>query len=138
MKRKKPDEITLSFTSMTDMVFLLLTFFMIGVSFSGENTKLDVNLPKSKAVSKSVVPKAATPFTIEIDRNDNLALNGDIITFEELDVLCIRFLARSRENFPACRFGNSPCKNGLDQHVAHRGKSDYDARPCRGQCMHEV
>ena len=70
---------------MTDMVFLLLTFFIIGVSFSGENTKLDVNLPKSKSITKTI-PQKNEPFTIEIDDNDNLALNGKVVTMEELDL----------------------------------------------------
>ncbi len=84
MKRKKRADVTLSFTSMTDMVFLLLTFFIIGTVF-GNDTRLKINLPSSKTVqpTEKHEPKR---IVIEVNQAGEIAMNGEIVTLEQLDV----------------------------------------------------
>lgn len=84
MKRKPKKDLWMNLTSMTDMVFLLLTFFIIGTSFGAES-KLKLKLPSSKVVK---IEERSEPkkITIEVGLNDQIALNGEMVTMEELDM----------------------------------------------------
>ncbi len=69
---------------MTDMVFLLLTFFMVSVSFTGETSRLKVNLPTSKYVEKPDT-QAVKKIVIECKNKDNIAINGKKVRLIDLD-----------------------------------------------------
>ncbi len=84
MKRKKKEQLFLNLTSMTDMVFLLLIFFIIGTSFTGE-TKLKINLPDSKVVQEEQ-KKKPNKIIIELSKDNQMVLNDKLITFEQLDL----------------------------------------------------
>ena len=81
MQRRKKKEVWLQLTSMTDMIFLLLIFFIVTTTFKKIETKLDVKIPKAKGVSdlkkKEVV--------IEIGREGEVAFNGIITNLKELE-----------------------------------------------------
>lgn len=80
MARKRV-QANLELTSLIDVVFLLLIFFMISTTFAKIVTKLDIQLPKARAV----VPQDKEDTVIEIAADERLALNGKIVTIDELD-----------------------------------------------------
>jgi len=43
------DDMRVELTSMTDIIFLLLIFFMISTTFEGVQRRLDIQLPEAKA-----------------------------------------------------------------------------------------
>lgn len=81
MSRRASVKTSLELTSLIDVVFLLLIFFMIASTFAKVITKLDIQLPKSRAV----VPQEKEETIIEIAVDGRLALNGKDVTIEELD-----------------------------------------------------
>ena len=80
MARKRV-QANLELTSLIDVVFLLLIFFMISTTFAKIITKLDIQLPRARAV----VPQDKEDTIIEIAADERLALNGKEVTIDELD-----------------------------------------------------
>ncbi len=72
---------SMNLPSLVDVVFLLLIFFMLTTTFSKVLTKLDIELPKSRAVTE----QKTLNIIIEVGQDGKLALNGKAITLEELD-----------------------------------------------------
>ncbi|MEW6088841.1 MAG: biopolymer transporter ExbD [bacterium] len=68
-------------TSMTDMIFLLLLFFMISSNFIPLDDKLDIKLPESRATGKQI----HRPNIIEINVNNQVFFNGVLVTYGELE-----------------------------------------------------
>jgi biopolymer transport protein ExbD len=68
-------------TSMTDIIFLLLIFFMISTTFEGARKSLDIQLPESKAAA---VTQETKQYVIEIGVDDTLRLDGQPIVLEDL------------------------------------------------------
>lgn len=66
-------------SSMTDLVFLLLIFFML-TSTLVTTSALEVILPKSKA---QTVKKATV--TVTIDKDLNLSVNDDVVSLGQLE-----------------------------------------------------
>jgi biopolymer transport protein ExbD len=94
-----PDELpTINLTSMIDVVFLLLLFFMVSTRFSDSESSIAVDLPRvSASNSKSSPPQSKTvnlfrDGSIELDnRKMSLAdvtrtLNGIVRTNSQVDV----------------------------------------------------
>jgi len=78
-------------SSMTDMVFLLLIFFML-TSTLVTTSALDVILPKSKAqtVKKSTV-------TVTINPELQLSVNNDIVDVSQLEIAILEAAANDPE-----------------------------------------
>jgi biopolymer transport protein ExbD len=74
-------DVSLNLPSLVDVVFLLLIFFMLTTTFSRVLTKLDVKLPEARAV----VEQKTRDTIIEIAEDGRLALDGSLITLEDLD-----------------------------------------------------
>jgi hypothetical protein len=72
MRSTKHDDPEINLTPLIDVVFLLLTFFMVTTSFIHES-ELEINLPE--ATSRLVEP-AETPVHISIDQKGRIAVNG--------------------------------------------------------------
>ncbi|MFH1288335.1 MAG: biopolymer transporter ExbD [bacterium] len=68
-------------TSMTDMIFLLLLFFMISSNFMPLDDKLDIKLPDSRATEKQV---HRSNF-IKINVDNQIFFNGVLVTYGELE-----------------------------------------------------
>lgn len=62
-QRRKKEKIDISMTSMIDVVFLLLIFFMVTTSFTRQS-ELKINLPEAKGSEAEDYPKTVT---MEID-----------------------------------------------------------------------
>ena len=79
---KRRESLTLDMTPLVDVVFLLLIFFLVTSVFKKDELALMLNLPSSKEGSKVVDKKE---LIIELSK-DKIAINKDILTFEEVDV----------------------------------------------------
>tara|TARA_B100000768_G_scaffold126128_1_gene116777 strand:- start:185 stop:577 length:393 start_codon:yes stop_codon:yes gene_type:complete len=78
-------------SSMTDLVFLLLIFFML-TSTLVTSSALDVILPKSKAqtVKKSTV-------TVTISKDLKLSVNDDIVSTNDLEISILQYVSNDPE-----------------------------------------
>ncbi len=76
---------------MTDLVFLLLIFFML-TSTLVTSSALDVILPKSKAqtVKKSTV-------TVTISKDLKLSVNDDIVSTNDLEISILQYVSNDPE-----------------------------------------
>lgn len=74
-------------SSMTDLVFLLLIFFML-TSTLVTSSALDVILPKSKAqtVKKSTV-------TVTINKDLKLSVNDDLVSINDLEISILQYIS---------------------------------------------
>jgi len=71
-------------TSLIDVIFLLLIFFMVTYSLPDiYRKKLDIQLPHSKAADPQ--EKERKRIQIEMDREGRIALNGDAMSLTALE-----------------------------------------------------
>jgi biopolymer transport protein ExbD len=68
-------------TSMTDIIFLLLIFFMISTTFEGTRKSLDIQLPESKAAEAA---QKVRQHIIEMSVDDALRLDGQPVAVQDL------------------------------------------------------
>jgi biopolymer transport protein ExbD len=90
-----------SMASMTDLVFLLLIFFML-TSTLVTSSALDVKLPKSKAQS---VNKAS--ITVTIDSVLNVSVNDAVVPMNQLEVQLLRLASQDPERLVILRADES-------------------------------
>ena len=76
------EDYSLQLTSLIDVVFLLLIFFMVSTSFVDFTRRMDIQLPQSK---KSAEVARAENFLLEIGVDRKLTLNGKEITIDALE-----------------------------------------------------
>ena len=91
LKNRSKVSAEFNMSSMTDMVFLLLIFFML-TSTLVTTSALDVILPKSKAqtVKKSTV-------TVTINPELQLSVNNDIVDVSQLEIAILEAAANDPE-----------------------------------------
>ena len=77
------EEPQLNMTPMIDMVFLLITFFMISWQFTKSEHAFDVKLPT--AASVPALSNRPDPLNISVKSNGQVALNGKARTLAELE-----------------------------------------------------
>lgn len=70
-------------TSLIDIVFLLLIFFMVTSSFIEIERKLNIELPEAKAAD--VEKKKEKPILIEMDRRGRITLDGQKVSLSGLE-----------------------------------------------------
>jgi biopolymer transport protein ExbD len=75
------DEMRVELTSMTDIIFLLLIFFMISTTFEGARKSLDIQLPESTAAEAA---QEVRQHIIEMSVDDALRLDGQPVTIQDL------------------------------------------------------
>ncbi|MBI5417764.1 biopolymer transporter ExbD [Candidatus Poribacteria bacterium] len=77
------EDVDLELTSMTDMVFLLLSFFMLTGTFdmAKMDDKLEIQLPRAVVTAKQSDKKNVIDITVD----NRVLLNGLLKTYEELD-----------------------------------------------------
>jgi biopolymer transport protein ExbD len=68
--------------SMTDLVFLLLIFFMLLSTLVKQNNVIDMNLPKSSSTKVS-----SSKVVVSIDKNFVYKIDNDIVTKEQIAAL---------------------------------------------------
>src|SRR5262249_37815016 len=94
--RNQPDEIpTLNLTSMIDVLFLLIIFFMVGTKFIEAERQIDLKLPQVAAnQSLSAAPEKKI---VNVYRDGQITLDRANVTLEELT----RRLATARSQYRA-------------------------------------
>ena len=78
---QQDDEPRLELTSMTDIVFLLLIFFMVSTTFVDFSKRLDIQLPDTQAAE---VVRDTQQHVIELSRNGGLRLDGQTVQLDAL------------------------------------------------------
>lgn len=78
------EDVTITLTSLIDVVFLLLIFFMVTYSFPDfYRKKLDVRLPEARAADVS--PARPQRWVVEIDAAGRIALDGREVSPADLE-----------------------------------------------------
>lgn len=75
------EDYSLNLPSMTDIIFLLLIFFMVATVLKESTRRLDVQLPESRSGETAESRK----FTIEMALDGSIALDGELVTMEALE-----------------------------------------------------
>ncbi|MEE8291562.1 MAG: biopolymer transporter ExbD [Candidatus Tectomicrobia bacterium] len=78
---RREDDLRIELVSMTDIVFLLLIFFMVSTTFVDFSRSLDIQLPDTKAAD---VAQKTQQYVIEIGQQGALRLDGQAVRLEEL------------------------------------------------------
>src|SRR5688572_24212469 len=78
---RSDDEIRIELTSMTDIVFLLLIFFMVSTTFVDFNRRLEIQLPDAP---QAEVVQAVQQHVVELGPDGALRLDGEPIRLEAL------------------------------------------------------
>lgn len=81
-KEESEEELGLNLTSLIDVIFLLLIFFMVTTTFIDPSKKLDLQLPKAKAASAEA---KSVPVTIEMGKGGKILLNGKRVNLKSLE-----------------------------------------------------
>ncbi len=79
---RQEEDYSLQLTSLIDVVFLLLIFFMVSTSFVDFTRRMDIQLPDSK---QSTEVERVESFLLEVGVERRLTLNGKDVTIEELE-----------------------------------------------------
>jgi biopolymer transport protein ExbD len=96
MQFSEPDEeqAGINLTSLIDVVFLLLIFFMITSTFIKVERKLDLELPVAKAAE--VEQKDRKPIQIEMDKRGRITLDGQLVTMKALEAKLKEFQGKRK------------------------------------------
>ena len=79
--RKKEEDYSINLPSMTDIIFLLLIFFMVATVLKDSTRRLDVQLPEART-GQTNQPRH---LTIEMGADGTMSLNGELVTQEQLE-----------------------------------------------------
>ncbi len=96
MQFSEPDEeqAGINLTSLIDVVFLLLIFFMITSTFIKTERKLELQLPEAKAAE--VEQKERKPIQIEMDKRGRITLDGQLVTMKALETRLKEFQGKRK------------------------------------------
>jgi biopolymer transport protein ExbD len=78
---RSDDEMRLELISMTDIVFLLLIFFMVSTTFVDFSRRLDIQLPETKAAE---IVQEVQQYVIEMDTGGAVRLDGQPVPLQKL------------------------------------------------------
>ncbi len=84
------DEFEIPMTSIIDVVFLLLIFFLVATNFTRRETDHSVTLPQSEAGSKA--DQTPNRLVVNIRSSGTLIVNGSVMTEPELRRLAEEFV----------------------------------------------
>jgi len=79
--KRNEEDYSINLPSMTDIIFLLLIFFMVATVLKDSTRRLDVQLPEVG----SGRPPEAQRLTIEMAAEGSMSLNGEVVTQEQLE-----------------------------------------------------
>lgn len=82
-KRQHSDVVEVNLTSMLDVVFLLLIFFMVSTTFTKES-HLSIDLPEANANSEGA---PGTSIEIVISSTGHYSVNGQALVNQQADIL---------------------------------------------------
>jgi biopolymer transport protein ExbD len=79
--KKSEEDYSINLPSMTDIIFLLLIFFMVATVLKDSTRRLDVQLPETRSGQAT----EARRLTIEMAADGVISLNGELVTQEQLE-----------------------------------------------------
>ena len=79
--KKSEEDYSINLPSMTDIIFLLLIFFMVATVLKDSTRRLDVQLPEARSGQTA----EARRLTIEMAVDGSMSLNGELVTQEQLE-----------------------------------------------------
>lgn len=79
--RRDDEDIRFEMVSMTDIVFLLLIFFMVSTTFVDFSRRLDIQLPETTAAE---VAQKVQQYIIEMDTDGAIRLDGAPVSLRDL------------------------------------------------------
>ncbi len=83
IKSKEADEApTINLTSMIDVLFLLIIFFMVGTRFDDSEKHINLNLPRVNGAAPMIA--GPTSRVVSITREGTVALDGRMMTLGQL------------------------------------------------------
>ena len=82
-----------NFSSITDIVFLLLIFFMIASSLAKSYDTIEVKLPNAKGKTEN-----KNSISVTIDRNINFFLNGVIVQKSQIEKEILGILTKENRS----------------------------------------
>lgn len=82
LKTQLDEQPSLNLTSMIDIVFNLMIFFMVGTRFSSLEERIDVRVPQVSSAAPSRV--APSKLTIAVQRDGAILLDGRPLALEQL------------------------------------------------------
>jgi biopolymer transport protein ExbD len=80
-QKRSEEDYSINLPSMTDIIFLLLIFFMVATVLKDSTRRLDVQLPEARSGQAN----EARRLTIEMAADGALSLNGELVTQEQLE-----------------------------------------------------
>lgn len=82
LKLQQDEVPTLNLTSMIDILFLLIIFFMVATKFDELERNIEVSVPQvAKADEGASPPK---PLVVSVDADGSIELDGSVVTLDEL------------------------------------------------------
>jgi biopolymer transport protein ExbD len=111
LKLQHDDMPTLNLTSMIDVLFLLIIFFMVATKFDELERNIDVAVPEVSNAQDSTPPQ---PLVVTVFADGRIELDGLPITIDELTARLSAVLSALREPTVVIR-GDAQC---AFQHVA--------------------
>jgi len=82
-----------NFSSITDIVFLLLIFFMIASSLAKSHDTIEVKLPNAKGKTEN-----KNSISVTIDRNTNFFLNGVLVQKSQIEKEILGILTKENRS----------------------------------------
>jgi biopolymer transport protein ExbD len=80
--KESEEDVGISLTSLIDVIFLLLIFFMVTTTIIDPSRRLDIQLPEAKAASAE---SKSTPVTIEINQRGDIVVNAEKVDLAALE-----------------------------------------------------
>jgi len=80
--KEADEEVGITLTSLIDVIFLLLIFFMVTTTLIEPSRRLDIQLPEAKAATAET---KSIPVTIEIGEKGEISLNGERVDGSALE-----------------------------------------------------
>ena len=82
LKTHLDEQPTLNLTSMIDIVFLLIIFFMVGTKFTERERKIPLNVPE--VADRGALTAAPERKVVNIYRDGAITLDGTTVSLEQL------------------------------------------------------
>jgi biopolymer transport protein ExbD len=82
LKTQHDDAPSLNLTSMIDVLFLLIIFFMVATKFDQLERNIDVAVPEVSQAGEDDAPPE--PIIVTVQANGSVGIGGEVVTIEQL------------------------------------------------------
>jgi len=113
LKLNQEEAPTINLTSMIDILFLLIIFFMVGTRFTENESNIQINLPK--VAPNGAMLTSPSSKIVFIKPDGSIQLDGQVVSAEELTAR----LAQAVRNYPDTSVEIKPDGNVTMQQAAN-------------------